>query len=272
MRFKVIFSALGFLLVLFIAVPILRMLVSAGPGTLVNTAGEAEVHASIFLTLRASLWATLVALFTGVPLAWVLARKDFKGKKLIEGIIDLPVIIPHTAAGIALLSVWGRHSLLSRVTGLDIIGTEIAIAMGMFFVSVPFLVNAAKEGFKLIDERYEKTAVTLGATPWKAFLTVSLPMVKKSLISGSIMMWGRGISEFGAVIILAYHPMVAPVLIFERFQNFGLKYALPVTVLLIVISLVIFIVMRIFGDRKLNHEAAKKKFAAKRHKKTQKGT
>ena len=119
----------------------------------------------------------------------------------------------------------------------------------MFFVSVPFLVNAVKSGFKLIDERYEKTAITLGASRWKAFFTVSLPMVKKSIFSGSIMMWGRGISEFGAVVILAYHPMTAPVLIFERFQNFGLQYALPVTVLLILISLLVFFFMRIFEDR-----------------------
>jgi molybdate/tungstate transport system permease protein len=249
MRLRVIFSFLGFLLVLFIFVPIFRMLISAEPGTLAATAREGEVQASVFLTLRASLWATLAALFTGVPLAWLLARKEFKGKKLVEGLIDLPVIIPHTAAGIALLSVWGRHSFLSKISGLNLVGTEAAIAMAMFFVSVPFLVNGVKEGFKLIDERYEKTAVTLGATPWKAFITISLPMAKKSIVSGSLMMWGRGISEFGAVVILAYHPMVAPVLIFERFQNFGLKYALPVTVLLILISLAIFIGVRLLEDR-----------------------
>lgn len=250
MRLKIIFSSLGFLLVLFIAVPILRMLFSADPATLAETAADAEVYGSIFLTLRASLWSTIAALLTGVPLAWVLARREFRFKKLIEGIVDLPVIIPHTAAGIALLSVWGRNSLFTKISGIHIIGTEGAIAMGMFFVSVSFLVNAVKEGFKLIDERYEKTAVTLGATPWQAFWTVSLPMVRKSIISGAIMMWGRGISEFGAVIILAYHPMVAPVLIFERFQNFGLKYAVPVTALLIFISLTIFIIVRILEDRK----------------------
>jgi molybdate/tungstate transport system permease protein len=250
MKFKVIFSILGFLLVMFIGVPIIRMLFSADPGAMIETARETDVYASIFLTLRASFWATAAALFTGIPLAWLLARKEFRLKKLVEGVVDLPVIVPHTAAGIALLSVWGRHSILSRITGLNIIGTEVAISMAMFFVSVPFLVNAVKEGFKLIDERYEKTAVTLGASPWKAFTSVSLPMVKKSIISGSIMMWGRGISEFGAVIILAYHPMVAPVLIFERFQNFGLKYAVPVTALLILISLTIFIIVRIFEDKK----------------------
>ena len=249
MKFKGVFYFLGFLLILFIGIPILRMLVSTKPSTLVETAQDSEVYASIFLTLRASLWATIAALFTGIPLAYMLARKSFRGKKIIEGVIDLPVIIPHTAAGIALLAVWGRHSLFSKVSGLNIIGTEVAVSVGMFFVSVPFLVNAVKSGFKLIDERYEKTAVTLGATPRKAFWTVSLPMVKKSIFSGSIMMWGRGISEFGAVIILAYHPMTAPVLIFERFQNFGLKYALPVTVLLLLISLIIFIIMRIFEDK-----------------------
>jgi molybdate/tungstate transport system permease protein len=247
---KVIFSSLGFLLVLFIAVPVLKMLVSSDPATLTQTAGEAEVQLSIFLTLRASLWATLVALFCGVPLAWVLSRWEFRGKKIVEGIIDLPVMIPHTAAGIALLSVWGRQSLFTKLSGLSLVGTEIAISMAMFFVSAPFLVNAVKEGFKLIDYRYEKTAMTLGASPWKAFKTVSLPMVKKSIISGSIMMWGRGISEFGAVIILAYHPMVTPVLIFERFRNFGLKYALPVTGLLMIVSLIIFVVLRLFEEDK----------------------
>ncbi|MCP5108750.1 MAG: ABC transporter permease [bacterium] len=249
MKFKIIFAFLGLLLVLFVGVPILRMLLASDPGTLMETARDTEVYSSIFLTLRASLWSTAAALFTGVPLAYLLARKKFRGKKLVEGIIDIPVIIPHTAAGIALLTIWGRNSFFSKVSGINVIGTEIAISMGMFFVSAPFLVNAVKEGFKLIDERYEKTAITLGATPWTAFLTVSLPLVKKSIFSGSLMMWGRGISEFGAVIILAYHPMVAPVLIFERFQNFGLKYALPVTALLIVISLVIFIVVRIFEDK-----------------------
>ena len=249
MKFKVIFSFLGFLLILFIGIPIVKMMISTDPSTLVLTSKEPEVYSSIFLTFRASVWATIIALITGVPLAYILARREFWGKKIIEGLIDLPVIIPHTAAGIALLTVWGRNSLFSKATGINIIGTEISISIAMFFVSVPFLVNAVKDGFKLIDERYEKTAITLGATTYKAFFTISLPMVKKSIISGSLMMWGRGISEFGAVIILAYHPMTAPVLIFERFQNFGLKYAIPVTVLLILISLIVFIFIRIFEDK-----------------------
>ena len=250
MKTKWIFSFFGAILILFIGLPLVKMMISTDPGTLLATAGQQEVQVSIFLTLRAALWATLAALVCGVPLAYLLARKTFKGKKILEGLIDLPVIIPHTAAGIALLTVWGRHSFLAKLFGFNIVGTEIAITMAMFFVSVPFLVNSAKEGFKLIDERLEKTALTLGASQWQAFRTISLPLARRPIIAGSIMMWGRGISEFGAVVILAYHPMTAPVLIFERFQNFGLKYALPVTVLLILITLIIFIIMRIFQDKK----------------------
>ena len=248
--FYTVLSAFGFLLILFIAVPLIRILFSADPGELARTASDEKVRSTIFLTLRASLWATLAALATGVPLAWLLARRSFPGRRLLEGLIDLPVIIPHTAAGIALLSVWGRNSLFSRTTGIQLMGTEAAISMAMFFVSVPFLVNAVKNGFQLLDERYEKTARSLGAGPWRVFFSVSLPMVRKSILSGSIMMLGRGISEFGAVVILAYHPMTAPVLIFERFQNFGLKYALPVTVLLILISLAVFLLLRLIEERR----------------------
>lgn len=250
MKVKVLFSFMGTILILFIVVPIFRMVIAVDPVDLAKTAVEREVIGSVLLTLRASLWATLAAFCLGIPLAYMLARAHFFGKKIIEGMIDVPVIIPHTAAGIALLMVWGRHSLLTRWTGISIAGTEVAISLAMFFVSVPFLVNSAKEAFKLIDVRFEKTAVSLGASHWKAFTSVSLPMAKRSIISGGILMWARGISEFGAVVILAYHPMTAPVLIFERFQNFGLKYAVPVTVLLIIISLVVFTILRLLEDRR----------------------
>ena len=250
MKVRHLFIVPGIFLLLFLAYPLIKMIFNVEPSILLDTAKEKEVIQSIVLTLKASMFATVAALLTGIPLAYLFARKEFPGKKILEGLIDIPVIIPHTAVGIALLSAWGRHSMISRSTGLNIVGTEAAISMAMFFVSVPFLINSVKSGFRMVDPRYEKTALTLGASPWQMFYTISLPMVKKSIISGSIMMWGRGISEFGAVIILAYHPVTAPVLIFERFQNYGLKFALPVTVIMILISLCIFIVIRIYEAKK----------------------
>jgi len=228
------------------------MVATTSPDILFKTLFDKEVTSSIFLTLTASFISTLCAFFSGIPLAYVLARYDFPGKKIVEGIVDIPVIIPHSAAGIALLTVWGRRSLFGNITGVSIMGTEAAICIGMFFVSVSFFVNSVKNGFKLVDYRYEKIALTLGATPFKAFFTIALPLVKKSIISGSVMMWARGISEFGAVIVLAYHPMVAPILIYDRYESFGLKYAKPVAVLLIIICLLIFISTRIFEDFKRN--------------------
>ena len=250
MKFKLISYLLGTLLILIIVVPLFRMMIAVNPADLARTAVQKDVFSSIFLTLRASLWSTLAALLFGIPLAYILARETFFGKKVIEGLIDIPVIIPHTAAGIALLMVWGRQSFFTKLTGFSVIGTELAISLAMFFVSVPFLVNSAKEGFKSIDARFEKTALSLGASRNDVFFSVSLPMAKNSILSGSIMMWARGISEFGAVVILAYHPMTAPVLIFERFQNFGLQEALPITVLLILISFLILFLLRTFQGKK----------------------
>jgi molybdate/tungstate transport system permease protein len=244
-----IFIFLGGLIIFFIVYPLLQMFFSVTPTAFGVTLIDPEVIASIILTLKASLYATVAAIFLGVPLAYLLVRHEFRGKKLVEGIVDLPVIIPHSAAGIALLTVWGRNSAFGRATGLSILGTEVAICIAMFFVSVPLLVGTVKNGLKLIDPRYEKVAITLGASPMRAFFTVTLPMLRKSIISGSILMWARGISEFGAVIILAYHPMIAPILIFDRYETYGLEWARPVAVILILICFAVFFALRVLEDK-----------------------
>ncbi|OQX64143.1 MAG: molybdenum ABC transporter permease [Desulfococcus sp. 4484_241] len=245
--FGTVLFGLGFILVLFVAMPLVRMILAADPAVLKGVLAETRVYQSILLTLRAALWATLLCAVCGVPLAYILARRQFPGKSLVEGIIDLPIMIPHTAAGIALLMVYGKSFLLGRLfsrLGVGFVGTEAGISLAMAFVSVPFLVNSAKDGFLAIDPRLERVARTLGASPWRVFLKVSLPLAWRSILSGAIMMWARGISEFGAVVVLAYHPMTAPVLIWERFGAYGLKYARPVAVVLILICLIIFFVLR----------------------------
>jgi molybdate/tungstate transport system permease protein len=246
---KKIFVILLIILVIMIAAPLAGMFFKVSLSDFFAVLKDDEVINSIVLTLRASLWSTLAAVAVGVPASFVLARYDFYGKKIVEGLIDIPVIVPHTAAGIALLTVLGRRSLFGQITGISLMGTEAAISIGMFFVSVPFLINHVKTGFRLIDERYEKVAVTLGATNIQSFMLVSLPLVKKSILSGSVMMWARGISEFGAVVILAYHPMVAPVLIYDRYESFGLDYARPVAVLLITVCLMIFVILRVIEHK-----------------------
>lgn len=245
--FRIIISGLGGIMLLGVMIPLVKMVVSADPAVLRSTLADKEVTAAILLSLRAALWATAGCVFLGVPLAYALARWNFPAKSIIQGIIDLPVMIPHTAAGIALLMVYGREFFMGRFLakfGIGFMGTEAGISLAMAFVSLPYLINAARDGFAAVDPRLERVARTLGASPWKAFFKVSLPLAWRSILSGAIMMWARGIAEFGAVIILAYHPMTAPVLIWERFENYGLKYASPVAVLLILICLVIFTTLR----------------------------
>ncbi|HIP97511.1 MAG TPA: ABC transporter permease subunit, partial [Anaerolineae bacterium] len=208
---------------------------------------EEKVRDAIWLSLYTAFIATLIAFICGVPLAYVLARFQFPGKQLVEAIVDIPIVVPHTAAGIALIVVFGRRFLLGRLferLGIRFVSAVPGIVIAMLFVSLPFLVNSAKEGFAAVDPRLEKVARTLGASPWQAFYKVSFPLAWRSILSGAIMMWARGLSEFGAVVILTYHPMVAPVLIFERFEAYGLKYSRPVAVLLILICLGTFALLR----------------------------
>jgi len=249
-RLLLIFALMGALLVLFIALPLGRTLLASSPALLGQTLREAEVRSAILLTFGASALATLLALVLGVPLAYVLARADFPGKALVEALLDIPVVVPHSAAGIALLLVFGRDTALGRLFGLAgvrFVSAVPGIVIAMLFVSLSFLVNAARDGFRSVDARLEKVARTLGASPWEAFWQITLPLAWRSVLSGVIMMWARGLSEFGAVVILAYHPMVAPVLIFERFESYGLNYARPVATLVILISLVVFLVLRWVG-------------------------
>ena len=248
--------ALGFLgciMVAFLALPLLRMVFGVNPAILKDTALDPAVGQAIWLTIYAALIATVVGCLFGVPLAYLLARLEFPGKRVMESLVDLPIVVPHSAAGIALLFVFGRNFLVGRLfgnIGLEFVDSTAGIVIAMLFVSVPFLIDSAKDGFKKIDSRLEKAARTLGASPWHVFFSVSLPLCRQNILTGNIMMWARGISEFGAVIILTYHPMTAPVLIYERFETLGLNYAQPVAVLLIAVTVAIFIGLRVLLYRR----------------------
>ena len=246
------FILLGTVILMFIGIPLLKMIFGADPVILWDTLLTPEVMESVWLTLYTAFIATVVGCVMGVPLAYILARKNFSGKKLLESVIDIPVVIPHSAAGIALLFVFGRNYFAGKAfgfIGIDYVDSVPGIVIAMLFVSVPFLIDSAKEGFRQVDTRLENVSRSLGASPWQTFTRISLPLSWRSILSGNIMMWARGLSEFGAVMILAYHPMIAPVLVFERFTTHGLEYSQPVAVILIVISVGIFILLRLFAYR-----------------------
>ncbi len=252
--YKLLLLTLSALVLMFIIAPLLGMFLATSAPELFATARDSEVMKSIRLTIFTSLGATIFMAIGAIPLAYILARRNFYLKKLVLGIIDLPIVIPHSAAGIAILGFLSRNSALGKAAssvGIDFVGNPLGIAAAMAFVSIPFLINAARDGFESVPVRLEKAALSLGASPVKVFFTISLPMAKRSIISGLVMMFARGLSEFGAVVIIAYHPMITPILIFERFSSYGLQYARPVAVVFILITLLVFVLMRwISGGKK----------------------
>ncbi len=242
-----VFSFIGLLLLLFVLIPLVATIFASSPEEFFEGVADKGVLSSLWLTFAAAFVATMVALLLGVPLAYLLARRDFWGKSLVQGIIDLPIIIPHTAAGVALLMVFGRRGLLGEPlasAGLYFTENFAGIVVAMLFVSLPLLVDTARESFVLVDRRLEGVARTLGASPWSAFRRVTLPLAWRGILTGSVLMWARGISEFGAVVILAYNPKTVSVLVYERFAGFGLSAALPVTALLLILALAILVVIR----------------------------
>lgn len=250
---KLLFAFLGGVVLLFIVAPLIGMVFATPLTSLIETSSDIEVQQSIWLTLTVSMGATLAFSFLAIPLAYMLARHTFPLKNVVLGIIDLPIVIPHSAAGIALLGFISRDSVIGKIAGsmgFNLVGSPMAIAFAMAFVSLPFLLNAARDGFSAVPERLEKAALVLGASPTRVFFTISLPLAWRSIVSGLVMMFARGMSEFGAVVIVAYHPMVAPVLIFDRFNAFGLKYARPAAVLFIAISLAVFIGIRLIAIKR----------------------
>jgi len=238
----------GLVIMAFILLPLIEMMTAPSLSMLKETIKDKDVVRSIWLSIYTAGLAALISFVLGTPLAYLLARRNFMGKRLVEGIIDLPIVIPHPVVGIAILSVAGRNhwigQLLSEL-GIRVMGSVTGIVIVLTFVGMPFYLNAAKNGFESISPRLEKVSRSLGASMFSTFFRITFPLAWRSMLIGIIMCCARAISEFGAVVIVAYHPMIAPVLIYERFEAYGLKYSQPVAVWLVSLCLALFLTLRI---------------------------
>jgi molybdate/tungstate transport system permease protein len=257
----IVFSALGCLLVFFIILPILNLLLTTEPSRILAMARDASVRQALAITLSAAMVATLISLVFGVPLGYVLARETFAGKAVIEGIVDMPVVIPHTIAGIALLFIFGRSGILGSPLkehfNVLLSDSYWGIVLAMLFVSTPFVVNLSRDGFLGVDPRMENVARSLGATRLGAFVRVTLPLAWRALLSGAIMTWARAVSEFGSVAIIAYYPKTINTLLFEWYNFFGYTYTKPLAALLLLVALAIFILLRATAKlKRTQHDTA----------------
>lgn len=254
-RTSILFTLLGILFVLIIALPIANIFFKQFAFDLdgfFSALIDLAVLKAVGLSFFAAFIAVLVTFVFGVPLAYLLARRDFRGKKIVEGIIDLPMAIPHVVAGIMLLTVFGLSGLIGGPLSsfLKFEGALPGIVVAMLFVSAPFFINSAREGFQSVDPRLEKVARSLGATEWQAFRKVAFPLAFPHIFSGAIMSWARAISEFAAVIMLVgFFPMIAPGMIWSRFYSLGLYEGMRVAVVLLLFTLLVFMGLKYLRGR-----------------------
>jgi len=238
---SVIVAVVSSVFLLFIVGPVAGLVGAGGARGVAALAGDSELRQSLLLTALTATTATLLGIVGGTPIAYLLARRTFRGKAFLAAIMDLPLVIPHPVAGIALLLVLGRSSAVGSAlyaAGLRVAGSPTGIICAMLFVSAPLYVSAARESFARVDARFEAVARTLGDDAWRAFARVTLPLSARGLTAAAIVMWARAVSEFGAIVILTYNPKVASVLSYDRFTAFGLNEALPVAAVLVLLALV----------------------------------
>jgi len=228
--------------------PTLYALVSCDPEALLAAASDPEVISAIGLSFATATATALISLVLGTPLAYVLSRSGTRVRSALEALLAIPVLLPHSAAGIAILSLFGPRSPLKPLASY-LVDKPLGIIAAQAFVSAPLLVFSARAAFDTVPVELELAARSLGASRTKVFFWVSLPLAGKGILAGFLLTWARALSEFGAVVVLAYHPKTAPVLVYHRFLAWGLRGSQPVVVLLIIITSSILALLAAFGVR-----------------------
>ncbi len=255
--FLVGMATTGSLLVGALGIPLLLFVARQQPDLVIEKALDPGVHRVLYLGVMGPLVAALLSLAFGVPLAYVLAE-GFTGQQLVESMVDLPLVVPHSVAGLLILFGFGSGGLFP---GLPVLGSMIGMILAMTFVSAPYAVNTTREAFEAIDTRLEYASRVHGAGQFQTFRRVVAPLAVRGMITGGILAWARAVSEFGAVAVVAYsvqffYPFAgesvtaqhAPVFVYNTYLQGGLEQSGAVAFLLLAVSAVIFLLVRYLTD------------------------
>jgi molybdate transport system permease protein len=237
-------------LISLIGLPILALLLQSFNLNIFASALSESAVKALKLSMITSVLCVIVSLLSGTPLAYIQAHWNFRGKAILDVVVDLPVVLPPSVAGIALLFAFGREGLiggwLNRV-GITIPFTTMAVIMAQVFVSAPFLVRSARIGFSAIDPQLEEAAKVEGASTWHVFRSIMLPLAGKALLTGVILAWARALGEFGATLLFAGNlegkTQTMPLAIYVGFEQ-GLGIAVVLSVILLAVSLVLLTFLR----------------------------
>ncbi|MGD0750343.1 MAG: ABC transporter permease [Anaerolineales bacterium] len=240
-----VFILTGLGLILLLGLPLLTLDWRAIGKNFFNSVLSPTALTALKLSLLTSTSTVLVAIATGTPLAYILARWKFRGKNALELLVDLPVVLPPSVAGLALLIAFGRTGVFGvwlNALGITLPFTTVAVMMAQTFVSAPLFVGAAREGFAAVDKQIEEAALVEGANEWQVFRFIMFPLAGRAFLAGLILTWARALGEFGATILFAGNlegkTQTMPLAIYLGFETY-LDVAIALSVMLMVVSVVL---------------------------------
>ena len=235
----------------FLVLPLAGLVIRAPWSSLPSRLAEPAVVEALRLSLLCATAATLACLVFGVPLAWLLARVDFPGRRLVRALVTVPLVLPPVVGGVALLLVFGRRGLvgqwLDTTFGVTIPFTSVGVVLAEAFVAMPFLVIAVEGALRGADTRYEEAAATLGAGRWTIFRRVTLPLVAPGIAAGTVLCWARALGEFGATITFAGNfpgrTQTMPLAVNLALEN-DLEAAIVLSLILLAASVLVLVSLR----------------------------
>jgi molybdate/tungstate transport system permease protein len=243
-------ALLGGVLLVYVAVPFGTFLARTGTADVLAGLAEPQAQIAIRNSLVTATVSTTVATVLGVPLAYVLARRTFPGKRLVEGLIVLPLVLPPVVAGAMILTSVGRFTPIGAAAyavGLELTGSLIGVVLAQTFVAAPFVVVTARAGFGAIDERLEQASRSLGYTAIGTFRHVALPLARGAILAGVTLTFARAMGEFGATYMVASNPRTMPTRIWVDFINGGIDAIVPVGLALLAVTLSVLAVVQRIG-------------------------
>jgi molybdate transport system permease protein len=247
-------ATLAGLFALFLGLPVLTLVTRAIlDGSLANAIASPVVLDALSLSLVTTAVSLVITITLGLPLAFVLARRTFRGKGWLEAIVDLPIVLPPSVAGLALLLVFGRRGLLSDpldVLGVSVPFTTVAVILAQTFVSAPFFIRSARTGIAAVERDLEDAARVDGASERQLFRSITIPLASAALAAGLVMTWARSLGEFGATIMFAGNvegrTQTLPLVVYGEFQGGDLDASIAAAAILVIAAFGVLVAVRTF--------------------------
>ena len=244
------------LLLAYIAIPLAGLFFHLSPAQLAQALATPAALEALRLSVVTTLLSLALIVALGTPLAYILARADFRGRRFVDALVDLPIVVPPAVAGLALLLVFGRFGLLGHAlgaVGIQLSFTTAAVVMAQVFVASPFYVRGARSGFLSVDRTLEAASATLGMGPLRTFANVTVPLAASALIGGALLSWARALGEFGATIMFAGNlagvSQTLPLAVYLNLESGDISIATALSVVMIVLSLITIVAVKTLEPR-----------------------